>query len=196
MFTARCPLILASASPRRKEYLARLGLKYRIIPAAIDETAHPGESPPDFARRMAMTKAGQVAEAHPETCVIGADTVVALDHRIFGKPHDQEEALAMLMALQGRTHAVTTGLALISRDRHIEEMSAVTTQVTFGTFSAAILQSYVDSGEPMDKAGAYGIQGIGSFLVHSINGSCSNVVGLPIYALVQSLLKHDLLKVG
>jgi len=196
MFTACCPLILASASPRRQEYLTRLGLEFRIIPAAIDEIAAPGESPRDFAQRMAATKAWQVAEAHPDACVIGADTVVVLDHRIFGKPRDPKEALAMLMALQGRTHEVTTGFALVSKKRYIEEVNAVTTAVTFGVFTQPILQAYVDSGEPMDKAGAYGIQGKGGFLVQSVTGSCSNVVGLPVHAVVHSLLRHALLKTG
>jgi septum formation protein len=196
MFTACCPLILASASPRRHEYLTRLGLDFRIVPADIDEIFEPGESPRTFACRMAAAKARQVADAHPEACVIGADTVVALEHRIFGKPRDQEEALAMLMALQGRIHEVTTGVALVFGNHHIAEAAAVTTQVTFGVFTERTLRAYVASGEPMDKAGAYGIQGIGSFLVQSITGSCSNVVGLPVHAVVRSLLNLNLLKTG
>lgn len=195
MFTACCPLILASASPRRQEYLAQLGLKYQIIPASIDETPEAGELPQQFSRRMAASKAKQVADDHPDSCIIAADTVVALDDHIFGKPRDKREALAMLMSLQGRTHAVTTGFALFSRNRNIEEVSSVTTEVTFGLFSEAILQAYVNSGDPMDKAGAYGIQGAGSFLVHSVTGSCSNVAGLPIHAVVQSLLRHGLLNI-
>ena len=109
-------------------------------------------------------------------------------------PDTEAEAMAMLTALQGRTHEVTTGFAIVSMNRNIEEVDAVTTQVTFGNFAEATLQAYIESGEPMDKAGAYGIQGLGSFLVQSLTGSCSNVVGLPVYALVQSLLKHGLLK--
>lgn len=194
MFTACCPLLLASASPRRKEYLLRLGLEFRVIPASIDETPEPGESPRGFARRMAASKARQVADGYPEACVIGADTVVALGQTIFGKPRDHQEAFTILKALQGRTHEVTTGFAITSRIRKVEEVGSVTTLVTFGIFSEAILQAYVNSGEPLDKAGAYGIQGIGSFLVQSIAGSCSNVVGLPVYALVQSLLNHNFLK--
>jgi septum formation protein len=194
MFTARCPLILASASPRRQEYFARLGLEYRVIPAVIDEIPDADDSPQRFARRMAATKAGQIADAHPESCVIGADTVVAFNHTIFGKPRDQREALAMLKTLQGQSHEVTTGFAIISRNRDIEEVDSVTTLVTFGLFTEAILQAYVATGDPMDKAGAYGIQGAGSFLVQSITGSCSNVVGLPVHAVVQSLLRQSLLK--
>lgn len=194
MFLASCPLILASASPRRQAYLARLELPYRCVPATIDETPAGGEAPEAFARRMATAKAGQVAAAHPGACVIGADTVVALDHQIFGKPRDQAEALTILRTLQGRTHAVITGLAVILNQRAISEVSATTTLVTFDDFDDQILQAYVDSGEPMDKAGAYGIQGKGTFLVRAIAGSCSNVVGLPVNALVQVLLRHQLIR--
>lgn len=196
MFSTTCPLILASASPRRKEYLARLGLEHLVLPASVDETPYPAEPPPTFARRMAATKARQIAELHPEGCTLAADTVVALDHRIFGKPRDQQEALAMLTALQGRTHEVTTGFAIVAPHRQIVEVDSATTQVTFGVFAETILLAYVRSGEPMDKAGAYGIQGLGSFLVQSISGSCSNVVGLPVHAVVLSLLKHGLLEAG
>jgi septum formation protein len=143
----------------------------------------------DFVRRMADSKAEQVAADHPHACVIGADTVVALDHHIFGKPRDREDALAMLISLQGQTHAVITGFALVIRNREMKVVDTVTTAVTFGTFSDTVLLSYVQTGEPMDKAGAYGIQGIGGFLVHEISGSYSNVVGLPLHAVVQTLLK-------
>ncbi|MDR2550207.1 MAG: Maf family protein [Desulfobulbus sp.] len=194
MFITCCPLILASASPRRREFLTRLGLEFSIVPAAIDESCDPAESPWNFARRMAATKAKAVAETKPAACVLGADTVVALDGRIFGKPKSPEEALAMLTTLQGRTHQVITGFAIVARTRNIDEVGAVTTKVTFGTFAEPILQAYVASGEPMDKAGAYGIQGIGSFLVDSISGSCSNVVGLPVHAVVRALLDRALLR--
>ena len=100
----------------------------------------------------------------------------------------------MLTTLQGQTHEVTTGYAIVSRNRAVEEVDSITTLVTFGTFAETILRAYVESGEPMDKAGAYGIQGIGGFLVQSISGSCSNVVGLPVAAVVHSLLRHGLLK--
>ena len=188
MFTILCPLILASASPRRREYLSRLGLNHRVIPAAIDETAKPEETPRAFAHRMAVTKAGAVANDHPDACVIAADTVVALDERMFGKPRDREDALAMLSTLQGRTHLVTTAYALVGRSRRIHIVDSVTTAVSFGTFSEATLRAYIKTGEPLDKAGAYGIQGAGAFLVKSITGSCSNVVGLPVYTVVRTLL--------
>jgi len=189
-------LILASASPRRREYLARLGLEFSIVPADIDESCNPAESPRDFARRMAATKARAIAETNPAACILSADTVVALDGQIFGKPRSREEALMMLTTLQGRTHQVTTGFAIVAKNRNIDLLDAVTTQVTFGAFAEPILRAYVASNEPMDKAGAYGIQGIGSFLVHSISGSCSNVAGLPVHAVVRALLDQSLLQAG
>lgn len=189
MFTTCCPLILASASPRRREYLSRLGLRHQVIPAAIDETAEPGEPPQAFACRMAATKAAAVANDYPDACVLAADTVVALEGQLFGKPQNREDALAMLSTLQGRTHLVTTAYALVGRSRQIKTVDSVTTAVSFGTFSTATLLAYIETGEPMDKAGAYGIQGIGAFLVESITGSCSNVVGLPVHAVVRKLLE-------
>lgn len=194
MFIAACPIILASASPRRQEFLSLLGLHYRTVPSAIDETPEPGETPADFAQRMAKAKAVQIAATHPESCVIGADTVVALDRTLFGKPGDRQEALTTLKILQGKTHQVITSFAVVMQQRAIEEVETCTTLVTFDTFTDDILQAYVDTGEPMDKAGAYGIQGKGTFLIRSIPGSYSNVVGLPLNALVQVLLHHQLLK--
>lgn len=195
MFTTPCPLILASASPRRQQFLNRLGLIFAVQPALIDETAWPGEAPVQFAQRMAMAKVESIATAHPEACIIAADTVVALGTTIFGKPAHQQEALTILKTLQGQTHLVITGLAVVCRQRAIEEATTVTSQVTFDTFSDPVLQAYIDSGDPMDKAGAYGIQGQGAFLVRSITGSWSNVVGLPVNTLVRTLLRLDLLQI-
>lgn len=192
MFTACCPIILASSSPRRQEFLSLLGLEYRTVPAIIDETPAIGESPECFARRMAVAKAEQIATISPESCVIGADTVVALDQTLFGKPSDRHEALTTLKKLQGQTHQVITAFAILLKHRAVEELGTITTLVTFDTFSDDILQAYVDSGESMDKAGAYGIQGKGTFLIRSITGSYSNVVGLPVNEILQRLLRHRL----
>jgi septum formation protein len=194
MFTACCPLILASSSPRRQEFLSELGLQYQTIPAVIDETPAGFELPEHFARRMAEAKTGLIANAHPDVCVIGADTVVALDSFIFGKPRDQADALTILKALQGRTHQVVTAFAVFFKQQMIEEVQSCTTNVTFDKFPDSILKAYIHSGDPMDKAGAYGIQGKGNFLVRSIDGSCSNVIGLPVNALMQVLLKHHLIQ--
>lgn len=194
MFIASCPLILASSSPRRQEFLSLLGLEYWTLPSAIDETPEPDESPADFARRMAKAKAVEIAAAHPESCVIGADTVVALDRTIFGKPRDRQEALTTLKILQGKTHQVITAFAVVMPQRAIEEVGTSTTLVSFDSFTDDILQAYVDSEDPLDKAGAYGIQGKGTFLIRSITGSYSNVVGLPLNEVVQILLQHRLLR--
>ncbi len=194
MFTACCPIILASASPRRQEFLTLLGLEYLSVPAIIDETPAIGESPECFARRMAVAKAEQIATISPASCVIGADTVVALDQTLFGKPSDRHDALTTLKALQGQTHQVITGFAILMKQRAIKELGTTTTLVTFDTFSDDILEAYVDSGEPLDKAGAYGIQGKGTFLIRSITGSYSNVVGLPVNDVVQRLLRHRLVQ--
>ena len=193
MFTACCPIILASSSPRRQEFLSLLGLEHRVVPAIVDEIPATGESPRGFARRMAVAKAEQLATAFPESCVIGADTVVTLDQTLFGKPSNRHEALNTLKRLQGQTHQVITGFAVLMKQRAIAELGTTTTLVTFDTFADEILQAYVDSGEPMDKAGAYGIQGKGTFLIRSITGSYSNVVGLPVNDVVQTLLRYRLI---
>lgn len=194
MFTSRIPLILASSSPRRREFLDQLGLKFSVEPAHIDETPLNAESPEDFARRMALDKARTLAGHHPESCIIAADTVVALGGTIFGKPADAAEALLYLQQLQGKTHRVITGIAVLLNENNIEESRIETTSVTFDFFDAAILQAYVNSGDPLDKAGAYGIQGQGTFLVRSITGSYSNVVGLPVNQLLSVLLNHQIIQ--
>jgi len=193
MFTTRIPLILASSSPRRREFLEQLGLNFTIEPAHIDETPLPAETPEYFARRMALDKARALAAQYPACVIIAADTVVALGGKIFGKPADSAEAFVYLRQLQGRTHRVITGLAVLLAANHIEESLVETTSVTFDHFDDDILQAYVNSGDPLDKAGAYGIQGQGTFLVRSITGSYSNVVGLPVNQLLALLFKHQLI---
>ena len=194
MFSACLPLILASASPRRQDFLAGLGLRFTVVPAAIDETVLAGEQPEPFARRMAAAKAELIARDCPEACVLGADTVVALEGTVFGKPRDRADALAILQTLRGRTHQVTTGVAVVCPARGLCEVFTVTSGVRFATFADEVLQAYIDTGEPMDKAGAYGIQGRGAFLVAAITGSCSNVIGLPVHDLIAVLLRHRLVR--
>ena len=196
MFSNLFPLILASSSPRRREFLEQLGLEFTIEPAQIDETPLPAETPESFARRMALEKARALAGKFPTHGIIAADTVVALGGTIFGKPADSAEALAFLRQLQGRTHRVISGLALLLTAKNIEESLIATTSVTFDHFEDAILRAYVNSGDPLDKAGAYGIQGQGTFLVRSITGSYSNVVGLPVNQLLSLLFKHRLIAPG
>ncbi|WP_035246333.1 Maf family protein [Desulfogranum mediterraneum] len=193
MFEQTCPFILASASPRRKAFLRDLALSFTTRPAVIDETPHQGEAPESFARRMAREKAQALAANHPESCIIGADTVVTLEQRIFGKPETAAEAVTILKTLRNRSHEVITGVALIQRQRRIEHVFSVRTQVCFADFPDQLLRAYVASGDPMDKAGAYGIQTMGGLLVESIHGSYSNVVGLPMCQLIRELVDAELL---
>jgi septum formation protein len=178
------PVVLASASPRRHELLARLGVQFEVVPADLDETPHPGEAAPGYVERLAREKAAAVTGRVGERgVVIAADTTVELDGRILGKPADDAEAAEMLRSLSGRTHRVYTGLAV--RPVGGEPVSTVvTTEVTMTTIDDGLLAWYVATGEPMDKAGAYALQGAGGVLVASVRGSVSNVVGLPLAELV------------
>ncbi|MFP2957747.1 Maf family protein [Myxococcus sp. 1LA] len=170
-------LVLASASPRRRELLSQLDIRFTVSAADIDETPHVGEAAMDYVGRLAREKARVVAARHPGAWVLAADTTVALGTELMGKPRDAEEAQAMLSRLSGRTHDVYTGVALAGRH---EEALVVHTRVTFRALSAAEMAWYANSGEPLDKAGAYAIQGKGGFLVAGVEGSTSNVVGLPL----------------
>lgn len=171
-----------------------LGLDFLCQPADIDETPLAGEGPEEFALRMALEKAVCIADSNPDACVIGADTVVTLSGKIFGKPSDKEDALAILHALQGKTHEVITGFAMVQRGAGVEVADTVSTRVRFGRFSEAVLKAYIGTGEPMDKAGAYGIQDRGTFLVEGIEGSYSNVVGLPVHRVVNLLLEYGVVE--
>jgi len=178
-------LILASASPRRRELLAQAGVRFDVLPAHIDETRWTGEDPADYVQRLALEKARAVHAAHPESLVLGADTTVELDGHAFEKPADREDAERMLRALSGRTHHVHTGLALLSptgERTHIE-----TTSVTFSAIAEADLRHYLSTAEPYDKAGAYGIQGYAARWIPRIDGDYFNVVGLPLAATVRLL---------
>lgn len=175
-------LVLASGSPRRRELLATLGLTFVVDAADIDETEFVGEDPPSYVVRLARTKAEHVAVRHePGTIVIGADTTVELDGTILGKPSDPGHAGSMLAALSGRTHRVHTGMAVVvAGDADVAWVSLSTTDVTFRLLDDAAIERYVATGEPMDKAGAYAIQGLGGALVARVSGNVQNVVGLPL----------------
>ena len=183
-------LILASASPRRKSLLQELGLDFEIIEAQVEEKPVAGESPQDFVMRAACDKAGDVARENVASWVLGADTVVVHGGRILGKPGDAEEALSVLQTLAGQKHLVHTGFCLMNGKDDVLISRVVTTEVWFYPFSRDIAAAYVSTGEPLDKAGAYGIQGSGGFLVERINGSYSNVVGLPLAEVVEVLLRY------
>lgn len=178
------PLVLASGSPRRRDILAGLGLAFDVRPPAIDETIRPGEDAVAAARRLAEEKAAAVTAA-PAELVLAADTIVALGGELLGKPSGPEQARAMLGRLAGRTHGVVTGLAL--RTAAGVSSLAARTEVTFRPLEADEIAAYVATGEPLDKAGAYGIQAYGSALVHRIEGDFFNVMGLPVPTLLELL---------
>ncbi len=172
--------ILASASPRRSELLRQLLPSFQIVPSPASETREEHWSAGELARVNACRKGRAVSMQFPEAIVIGMDTVVAAGGRIFGKPRTRREAGGMLEFLQGRTHQVTTGVCLICWRAHRERIFCEQTDVTFRTLTAAQIQRYHEKVDPLDKAGAYGIQESGEELVESISGSFSNVVGLPL----------------
>ena len=179
-------LILASSSPRRQAFLKQLGIRFRIAVPDIDETPRRGESPAAVARRAARDKARAVAaRAGSAPVIVAADTIVVLGRTILGKPKHAADARRMLKLLSGRDHKVITGVCVL-RGTKIRNF-AVSTDVVFKELTAREIGFYVKSGEPMDKAGAYAIQGIGSFLVRAIRGSYTNVVGLPVAELLDVL---------
>ena len=180
------PIILASKSPRRAELMQQIGLPFTVCPADADESVTPELSPAEAVAEISKRKALAVRKMRDAGDVIVAcDTVVALDHRIFGKPHTAEEAEAMLHLMSGRTHSVFSGLTVCCGTAVTSAVEC--TDVTFRTLSDAEITAYVKSGEPMDKAGAYGIQGLGAVLVERIAGDYFNVVGLPLCRLAQML---------
>jgi septum formation protein len=174
-------LVLASGSPRRRELLSQLGLTFSVVAPDIDETPRPGERAVDLVRRLAVEKAAAV-DGDP---VLAADTTVEVDGEILGKPLDAEDARRMLRRLSGRSHKVHTGVAVRGGDLLATDVA--TTIVTFVALTPSVLQWYVDTGEPFDKAGAYAIQGTGGVLVEGIRGSVSNVVGLPLTSVAKLL---------
>ncbi len=183
------PLILASASPRRAELLSRLGLTFSVKPSHIPEEWLEGEPFPEHAERLSREKALHVARIHPEALILGGDTVVIRDASLLGKPTGPEDAVAMLSSLSGRSHTVISGLAVAFPGGRVLSGS-MSTEVTFRSFDETLARRYVETGEPMDKAGAYGIQGLGSSLVAGIKGDYHTVMGLPLPLLM------DLLRAG
>ncbi|MFY9179231.1 MAG: Maf family protein [Venatoribacter sp.] len=171
-------LVLASSSPRRQELLNQIGVEFSVQVQAVDEAPLPNELPQDYVARLALNKAQAVAVHNPGLIVLGADTTVVLDGHIITKPCDKQDAKAILARLSGRTHEVLTAVALVSDTRF--DVEVVSTEVTFQVLTDELIQCYVNTNEPMDKAGAYGIQGFGAVLVAKLVGSYSNVVGLPL----------------
>lgn len=184
-------IVLASASPRRAELLRAAGIDFDVQPANVDETIAPGESPGEYVSRVAEAKARLIQEWNTQRTVLAADTAVVVDAHILGKPLDEADARSMLRLLSGRRHEVLTAVSVFHPGQIVDTRVDVTT-VEFAPLSDADIEWYVSSGEPMDKAGAYAVQGLASRFVTRVEGSYSNVVGLPI-ALVYQMLSTKLL---
>jgi septum formation protein len=175
------PLILASASPRRRRLLELIGLDFEVMAAGVDETPVAGEQPASFASRAARDKALEIARRFPGRLVLGADTAVDVESEILGKPHSADDAASMLRRLSGTTHLVHTAVSLAADDRCHDVVDSA--KVEFVDLSDEMVRWYVSTGEPMDKAGAYAIQGLGGLLVARVEGSPNTVVGLPVHRL-------------
>ncbi len=203
MFDNCCTLILASSSPRRQQFLHELGLQYRIIcPDGVEPLPDTGENPMDYVKRAALCKAQHVynmlLDKEQEYLVLAADTVVCLQGQILGKPKNTAHALKMLKLLAGQEHEVISAVSIMGKGDNFGSKQICfsdSTKVVFHAWSEQMLAAYANTGECLDKAGAYAIQGQGAFLVKSIFGSWSTVVGLPVGMLVECLLKHDFIRV-
>lgn len=187
MSRAVLPLILASGSPRRRELLTQAGVDFSVIVPGCDETPVPGESAREMVERLALMKASAIAELHPDSYVLGADTTVYIGGVSLGKPESVEEACQMLETIQGKAHEVWGGIAIVHRGKGIRESWSHMTRVTMAPMDRETIREYVASGEPMDKAGSYAIQGLGLRFVASIDGSYSNVVGLNLTTVMDKL---------
>ena|SRR5690348_1156684 len=185
-------IILASASPRRRELLMRAQVAFDIVHSGLDEVRDPGEGVRDYALRMARDKAQAVSRRHPHRVVLAADTVVECAGAILEKPADGADAVRMLTTLSGQTHTVVTAFAL-ARDGRIIEAQAVASRVTFRELKRGEIDAYIATGEPFDKAGAYGIQGIGGGFIAAVEGSRDNVMGLPVEEVMVALKRHGVI---
>lgn len=185
------PLLLASASPRRLQLLQAAGIETEVLPAHVDETAWPGETPEAMVVRLARLKALAIARRQESRLVLGADTTVILDHHVLGKPADLDDARRMLRILSGRTHEVLTGCSLIRLAFPFEKSWLASTRVSFKRLDDAAIDAYFALVNPLDKAGAYGIQEHGGMLVEKIDGYLSTVIGLPIEEVVAALKTID-----
>jgi len=186
-------LVLASASPRRHQLLAWLGLPFVIEAPAVDESPEPGECATDMVRRLALVKAAAVGERHRADWVLAADTTVELDGELLGKPADAEESARMLARLAGREHRVATGFALLAPGGALRAAAVVVTRVRFRPLDGRAIAAYVETGECAGKAGAYAIQGHGAGLIDRIDGSFTNVIGLPLVETARALAEAGLL---
>jgi len=189
----RPKLVLASKSPRRRYLLQQAGIEFSVVPSEFDENSAQQSSPDTYVKFLAESKALDIAQKYPDSWIVGADTIVLIDDTILGKPAGAEQARAMLKRLSGRTHRVLTGYCICHKNKACFFSDTVTTQVHFKELSQAEIDWYIGSGEPFDKAGAYAIQGIGTVLVERVNGSYTNVVGLPVCEVFDFLIKHGVI---
>jgi septum formation protein len=185
-------IVLASSSPRRKELLEKIGLKFIVDPSDFPEDLRSDLKPEGLVKYYSVGKAAAVASRHPDAVIIAADTIGVLRGRIIGKPHTVEDARRMLLDLSGRSHRVITGLTLIDTADHKSLTRVVETRVFIKDLSPLEIASYVKTGEPLDKAGAYAVQGLGSIIVEKIIGDFYNVVGLPLKVLAESLTEFGI----
>lgn len=188
--------ILASTSPRRRYLLEQAGLKFSVIPSNIDETKIPLSSPETYVRILSEAKADSVSKKYPDKWVIGADTIVLKNGAILGKPGSKDEARAMLKQLSGRTHQVLTGYAIVCKSKDRKFSETIKTDVLFKHLTDEEIEWYIHTKEPFDKAGSYAIQGLGTFLVKSIRGSYTNVVGLPVCEVIEFLIKEGIIHIS
>jgi septum formation protein len=189
-------LMLASKSPRRYELLKQVGLDFDVIPSGIEEDYIKGESPIKHVLRLAEAKALDVGNQHPDRWVVAADTIVYVDHSILGKPKSREEAKKMLRRLSGKEHRVLTGFSVQHLEKGKGDREAVQTTVKVKKLTQEEMEWYVKTREPFDKAGGYAIQGVGSFMIESIKGSYTNVVGLPVCELIQMMSRLGAIKIA
>lgn len=172
------PIVLASTSPRRAQLLEMLRIPFRVVPPDVDEHVKPAEEPAAYVRRLAVAKAQNVARRELGELILAADTTVVLDNEIFGKPDSPTDAVAMLMRLQGRTHSVMTAVAAMQDHKLVQDLDV--SLVTFRALTREVVEAYVASGEPLDKAGSYAIQGLGAPLIDRVEGDFFGVMGLPL----------------
>jgi septum formation protein len=189
-------LILASKSPRRYDLLKQMGLDFEIVPSRVREDSVQTEIPQERVVRLAEAKARDIASEYPSRWVIAADTIVYINGSIFGKPKSREEAIEMLRRLSGQEHSVLTGFSVCHLEKRKSDKEAVQTVVKVKGLTPGEIEWYVQTGEPFDKAGGYAIQGIGSFMIQSIQGSYTNVVGLPLCELIQMLSRLGALTIA
>lgn len=180
-------LILASSSPRRQELLSLLGISLKIVPSEVDEILRKGELPAEYVRRMAITKAQQVAEKFPNSWVLAADTIVVINGEVLGKPKDAREAEAMLKKLNAQEHRVITGYCILQIQAGKKRERVVSSLVKFKRLSDKEICWYINTGEPFDKAGGYAVQGKAAFMIKEIKGSYTNVVGLPLCEVIEDM---------